>query len=86
MKNSKWIIYYLIIITTIPILAILNYIADPYGLFYRDNFVSHVGKMKLIKAIRIKEVKPKSIILGTSRSEVGFDPNHPYFKQPSKYH
>ncbi|MBK6547999.1 MAG: hypothetical protein IPG15_06130 [Arcobacter sp.] len=39
--------------------------------------------MRLVKAINVKEIKPNSIVLGTSRAEMAIDPDHEYFIKPS---
>ncbi|WP_181403915.1 hypothetical protein [Aliarcobacter cryaerophilus] len=39
--------------------------------------------MRLVKAINVEEIKPYSIVLGTSRAEMAIDPEHEYFIKPS---
>ena len=64
--------------------AALNYIVDPYGL-YRWVDLEKFNKLKpksgphgqLVKPYRVAEVHPKTLILGNSRTEVGFDPESP---------
>lgn len=87
MKSIKWIkiFFSLILITTIFIGAI-NYIVDPYGIYNMNVFKNkpkQSNKIKLVKAIKVKEIKPASIVLGTSRAEYGYDPTHEYFIKPS---
>lgn len=67
--------------------ALFNYVVDPYRI-YNTKFlnipkVQQHGKIRLTKAIAISDIKPKSIILGTSRAGYGFDPNHEYFLKPA---
>lgn len=64
--------------------AALNYVVDPYGL-YRWVELEGFNKLKpksgpngrLVKPYRVVEVHPKTLILGNSRAEVGFDPESP---------
>ena len=64
--------------------AVFNMIVDPYGLF---RFVDKPGfnsikptaasQEPMTKAYQTLRVQPRGLILGNSRSEVGFDPEHP---------
>ena len=71
----------------IPGIAAFNYLVDPYN-FYGNNLLhtkktQEVNQLRLSKAIKTKKLKPTSIILGTSRAEFGYDPEHEYFIQPA---
>ncbi len=87
MKNKLWVNIVLgFFFTFIIIIASFNYIADPYGIynsgFFKDKPAS--GKhMRIVKAVKLQELKPVSIALGTSRTDVGINPEHPYFIKPS---
>lgn len=87
MNSKKWlsIFFFWCIFTTTSILF-LNYTVDPYSI-YKTNFfpykLSQDDVIRLIKVLRVKEIKPSSIILGNSRAEAAFDPEHKYFKKPS---
>ena len=86
MNGKKWIKAWVFVTMIVPILGIFNYLIDPYELYDSKYFtfekkVEH--KMRLIKSIKIKKIKPSSIILGTSRAEGGYDPTHQYFIKPS---
>lgn len=87
MNAKKWIKIWVIIVLLIPIVGGFNYLIDPYGLYNTKNFIfdkiKRSSKIRLIKAIKIKEIKPISICLGTSRTENAYDPNHKYFTKPS---
>jgi len=87
MNSKKWIKIWFIIIIMIPIIGGFNYMIDPYGLYGTKYFnfdkIKRSNKMRLIKAIKTKEIKPTSICLGTSRTEYGYDPTHKYFIKPS---
>ena len=83
-----WIRYWLLsIIIILIILATFNYIVDPYGIYNSKVIDAHKikrhDKIRLVKAIDIKEKNIKSIILGTSRATYGYNPNHKYFQQPA---
>ena len=88
MNSKKWIkIWFIITIIIMSIIAGFNYIIDPYD-FYNNNYLnlekSRIdNKIRLVKAIKIKELKPVSIVLGTSRADFGYNPNHKYFLQPA---
>ena len=68
-------------------LVSLNYLVDPYS-FYSNNLLGvnktqEIGQLRLSKAIKLREKKPAGIILGSSRAEFGFDPDHPKISKPS---
>ncbi|AYJ77660.1 hypothetical protein [Aliarcobacter cryaerophilus] len=87
MKSLTWIkiLVSLILIIIISVCSI-NYIVDPYNL-YKTNLLKNKPKefeyMRLVKAINVEEIKPYSIVLGTSRAEMAIDPEHEYFIKPS---
>lgn len=88
MNEKKWILSFisLTIIITFSIFS-LNYIIDPYGI-YNNNYIQldkikQEDKIRLTKAIKLKDLKPQSICLGSSRAEAGYDPTHSYFLKPS---
>ncbi len=88
MNYSKWLIkMFLMLLGTLLFVLIANYTIDPYGIYNTHLFdfkkITQSEKMRFIKPLMVEEIKPKSIILGTSRAEHGFNPNHPYFKKPS---
>mgnify|MGYP001162563766 CR=1 FL=1 len=63
-----------------------NYVVDPYGIhqfFKKEGFNLNKPAMKshlrMSKAYAVRNQKPKSIILGTSRAEFGLDPDHEGF-------
>jgi hypothetical protein len=86
-NHKKWITTWFIIIMSIPVIGVFNYIIDPYGIYKNTYFnfpkIKQVGKMRYVRSIKIKEIKPVSICLGTSRVEYAYDPNHQYFLKPS---
>ena len=89
MKNYKIFVknFTISIVAFIPLIAYFNYIVDPYGLYNTTLLnlpkIKQSKKIMLVKAIKTREIKPISIVLGTSRTEFGYDPTHRYFQQPS---
>lgn len=88
MNGKKWIkVWAVIIIIIIPIVGGFNYLIDPYGLYntkyFNFNKIKQSNKIRLVKTIKTKEIKPTSISLGTSRTEYGYNPTHRYFSKPS---
>ena len=88
MSSKKWVKIWLFSFFIITLLInIFTYIVDPYDI-YNHNLVSKMkiqqsDKIRLIKVLKIKQVKPESICLGTSRAEFGYNPDHKYFSKPS---
>ncbi|QEZ88619.1 hypothetical protein ACIB15232_0448 [Aliarcobacter cibarius] len=87
MKSRFWIKIVLgSFFTVIISVCIINYIVDPYGI-YNTNFFKNKPfsdlQMRIVKAVNTEEIKPASIILGTSRAEIAINPNHKYFLQPA---
>lgn len=88
MNGKKWLkVFVVLSFLSIVFVGGVNYVVDPYGL-YKTNIIDkpkikQSEKMRLIKAIKTKEIKATSICLGTSRTEGGYNPNHKYFTKPS---
>jgi len=87
-NSKKWIKIVLVLSVFVSgFIGMINYTIDPYGLYDTKYFnfdkIKQSNKMRLIKAIKTKEIKPTSICLGTSRTEYGYDPTHKYFIKPS---
>lgn len=64
-----------------------NYVVDPYE-FYGHGLVKlkktqQADQLRLSKVLGVENVRPKSVVFGTSRAEFGFDPEHEYFLKPS---
>lgn len=73
-------------VTTIFLLfvAVFNMLVDPYGLFRivdkpGFNAIKPVASTHgaMTKAYQLVRIKPKILVLGNSRAEVGIDPSHP---------
>jgi hypothetical protein len=64
-------------------IAALNLLVDPYGIYnlvkkdgFNFNKPAIKSHLRMSKAYSVRYIKPKSIILGTSRAEFGLDPDH----------
>jgi len=74
----------------IPLLCVaaINWLFDPYLLFnspliegLNNNKTEGSMTFQLTKPHSIKNQKPDSLILGSSRAEIAFNPDHPAFKE-----
>ena len=87
MKSTKWIkIFFGLSLLGILFMGGVNYIVDPYGIYKTNIFLNKPEQdknIRLAKVVKVEELKPVSISLGTSRTEYGYDPNHEYFSKPS---
>ena len=87
MKSLIWIrILVTLILVVVILVCSINYIVDPYGLYKTGFFINKPKEyeyMRLIKSLSIEKLKPESIVLGTSRAEMGINPEHEYFIKPS---
>ncbi|QKF82561.1 hypothetical protein [Halarcobacter ebronensis] len=84
MLYKDWIKRWFLFIFFIPFLVIVNYLVDPYEIYMNDFFnlekTKQAKKIRLSKIEHIKIIKPKVLVMGTSRVENGFDPKHKYFE------
>ncbi|PRM94729.1 hypothetical protein [Aliarcobacter cryaerophilus] len=87
MKSTKWIkIFFGLSLFGALFIGGVNYIVDPYGIYKTNIFLNKPEQdknIRLAKVVKVEEIKPVSISLGTSRTEYGYDPNHQYFSKPS---
>ena len=87
MKSTKWIkIFFGLSLIGVLFVGGVNYIVDPYGIYKTNIFQNKPEQdknIRLAKVVKVEELKPFSISLGTSRTEYGYDPNHQYFSKPS---
>lgn len=65
-------------------IGLFNLVVDPYGLYgvvdlpgFNANKHIATNHSRMIKPHLIKTIQPKGIIMGSSRAEVGMDPEHP---------
>ncbi len=83
MKLSRYLKIYVCAFLTLLVLAFFNAVIDPYGLYL---FVKIDGlnwpkpemvkSVKLHKSYRVAQLEPEAVILGTSRSAFGIDPEN----------
>ena len=74
------------------ILAVFNFIVDPYGYFDGPR-IAGVNELTLGfnhrpllgKSLAVSRIRPASIILGNSRAESAYDPGHPGFAERPAY-
>ncbi len=83
MRAIQWIKGFIILSFLMGFIVVLiNIFVDPYDFWDEWGYnISYNERMK--KAYQLQDLKPKSIILGSSRAEYGIDPHHPYFMQPA---
>ena len=72
--------------------ALVNLLVDPYGLYglvEREGFNAAkptvMQSLRLHKARQVERIRPRAIVLGTSRAERGLDPRHPGFTAQPAY-
>lgn len=75
---------------TVAVLGTLNFLIDPYGLF---RIVSHPAlnavkphpdhSLADIKMAAVRNLPVNALIVGNSRAEIGFDPEHPAWRGQS---
>ncbi|MEB3828329.1 hypothetical protein [Phormidium sp. CCY1219] len=65
---------------------------DPYGVMNSPEILGlnrlktqKFNHVRLFKAIAVTRVEPKTLLLGSSRSDLGLDPNHPALNAESAY-
>lgn len=73
-------------------LGLFNIAIDPYGIFNSPE-ISELNRLKskqflnvrLFKAIKVTQIKPKTLLLGSSRTDLGLNPEHISFaaQQPA---
>ncbi len=96
-KSSRSFRYYNLLflaVVSVPLLAVglFNWAINPYGVFNSPEIIginqAKLEKLKngrLFKAVDITRIKPKTIFLGSSRTEYGLNPKHSALnnKQPA---
>lgn len=67
--------------------GLINYIVDPYGIFKTPTRLgfnllkpSQDDQTRLFKAVEITQVKPRRLLLGSSRAILGLNPAHEVFR------
>ncbi len=82
----NWI-FLLSVFLPVATVGVFNILVDPYDVFNTPNFlgINHSKPRKdnsdrLFKATDTIRIKPVTILMGSSRTKQGLDPNHPAFK------
>ena len=64
--------------------ALFNLVADPFGLYrwvvvegFNTNKYPATKHARTVKTYQVERLRPRGLILGSSRSEIGLDPEHP---------
>lgn len=67
----------------------LNWWVDPYGLYRspREGYepLGFFQTLRTGKARAVERLRPQAVVLGTSRAELGFDPDHPAWPDKPAY-
>jgi hypothetical protein len=76
------IIFFLSVSQVLLLIAAINWWVDPYGIFHPDAYNPQKSiwmskQLRLAKAYKLKQLKPQGIVMGSSSSQLGIDPNHP---------
>jgi hypothetical protein len=82
--------FWCVVITIFLCVGTFNALVDPFGMFdlmripgfneLKPEMGSHA---RMAKAYRIRQLQPHGIILGSSRAEIGLDPDHPGWDEKS---
>ena len=74
------------------LITVLNLAIDPYGVhnapkILKLNYLKPVqyNNIKLFKAVKVAQIKPKTVFLGSSRTGIGLDPTHPVITNLPSY-
>ncbi|MDH5561244.1 MAG: hypothetical protein OEY59_10380, partial [Deltaproteobacteria bacterium] len=94
MNNPRFNVIILIIFLVIGslFLSVFNLVVDPFGI-YKIMTVKGLNERKpeikkhitLVKTLSVNKIKPKSVILGSSRAAFGFDPEYNVWSQKPVY-
>mgnify|MGYP006183122803 CR=1 FL=1 len=81
--NIKFlIIFFLSVSQVIFLIGGFNWLIDPYNIYHPEeykpnNLVWTSKQLRLAKAYRVRELRPQGIVIGSSTSQLGINPNHP---------
>ena len=71
-------------LASVAVVAGLNYVVDPFSVFgtvhidgFNTNKVDFLEHLRMTNVYAVKRIKPKCIIIGTSRAGRGLSPDHP---------
>ena len=92
MATSYLKLFVLIFLSGVIFVGTLNWLVNPYSVFDSPNItgfnadkLEFVNHLRLTKAYAVTDIKPKAIILGTSRAGRGLSPTHPAWNKSSVY-
>ena len=81
--NIKFIIiFFLSLGQALLLIGVFNWWVDPYDIYHPseykpNNRVWMSKQLRLAKAYRVRNLRPEGIVMGSSRSQLGIDPDHP---------
>jgi hypothetical protein len=86
---KKFVMWYMLLpIVLVCLVVVFNILIDPYGIFrvvsipgINADKIAVASNLRLTKAHVVKYFNPTAAIFGTSRAELGIDPEHPAFKE-----
>lgn len=65
-------------------IGIFNALIDPYGIVNSPKMLGvnrlkpeQISRVRMFKAARVIHIQPRSLLMGTSRADLGLDPDHP---------
>ncbi|MBO9999012.1 MAG: hypothetical protein J7641_08410 [Cyanobacteria bacterium SID2] len=90
LRFNRWFL----LTAVLPVLSVagFNVLINPYDLFDLPSFSgfnqtksAKLSNMRTFKAVEVSRTSPKTVFLGSSRTDYGLDPNHPVLsdKQPA---
>lgn len=97
MENKRFYDYLKVLVfgflTLFFLVVGFNDFMDPFGIFNAPKIeginankpASGKSRARLAKAHQVRQLKPTTIILGSSRSDVGLDPTHPGWRNEKVY-
>lgn len=81
--NRFYTVLFTVIFLTLGSIALFNVIVDPYNVFnsplisgFNQSKPWKVVQVRLFKAVDVTRIKPKTVLLGASRTYVGLNPKH----------
>lgn len=84
MSAARFIVVLLIfLVYCLAGVAAINLLVDPYGIFgvpraagFNEKKTNASTQSSMVKAYQLERLGPRSVLFGTSRVDIGFDPNH----------
>lgn len=84
-------LWFLLVAGVLGLVAGINLLVDPYGVFrvLDRNGINRVKPSAglhgpMVKAYQVLRARPRSLVLGNSRAEVGFDPESPAWPEAAR--